>query len=163
MNAMVQNMRNNRYLEVFFALTLMSCGLIGCGQQSPSTPDAAGHADHHVHEHQTPSFRGAVKEITFLHARVLKYLKSGDSHKLEHELDHVVEILERLPEIAADSDLRKADWELANQRSHVLLSKYRQLEQSVKAASPSASGSLEGAESLIADLSKLIPASNKRQ
>lgn len=154
-------MQNMHSWDVIVVLALMCCVLIGCGRRS-STADANAHDGHHEHEHQAPSYRGAVKEITFLHGMVLKHLQPADSHKLDHELEQLVEILERLPEIAADSELRKSDWELANQQSVSLLGKYRQFETAVKAGTSSASGALAGAGALIADLDELVPASIKR-
>jgi hypothetical protein len=114
-------------------------GLVGCGggaapeasagSARPSSDDhdhshshshshshdhSHGHGHHHHHheaERRPRDFPDAVAAVRRRHALVLEELEEGHLEHAVHELEKLLDVVDRLPSIAADSDMPKAPWD----------------------------------------------------
>jgi len=104
-------------LPIRWCLLVSSCVLLwfaGCGPQRDATNDAASSADHDDHDHHIPEHRpkdysDAVRQLT----RRIEQVRSEarhPAHALE-ELKKLRDVITWLPELAADSDLKKPEWD----------------------------------------------------
>ncbi len=106
-------------------LAVASVGALGgCGQgKSKSGSDAeeeAGHAyEHHNPPHKPRDF---PRGLAALHQRCAELFKSSTpkSPQEQKEFDKLVDIVNWLPELAADSDLNRAEWDRVNEHSKQL-------------------------------------------
>ncbi|WP_166825854.1 hypothetical protein [Thalassoroseus pseudoceratinae] len=106
---------------------LLVFSVCGCGSD-PHAGESSSHAEeehleHHVPEHKPPNFSAAVDSIQ---DRIQELETSSSSASDEHELSELKDIVNWLPEIAADSDMRRRHWEEVDAVASELS---RQLEQ----------------------------------
>ncbi len=90
----------------------------GCGGTSTSAATEAGqdeheHHHHHEEEHRPRDFPDAVGKAGLRHRGVLWELEHehGDRQEFAHEFGEFLDVIDWLPEFAADSDMRKAEWD----------------------------------------------------
>ena len=95
------------YLEL-----LVSLCLIGCDTSSPG--DDASHHKHHAHIHQRPTFAESVAEIRRRSARFTSNQDSTDAALQEWKKQKLLELIRQLPDLAADTDLKKKEWDRVN-------------------------------------------------
>lgn len=98
-----------RYGQVL-GLGLMLVAFTGCQTKGtgPGTGDSASVEDHHgIPAHKPKTFAAAIETLS---DRVRGWPESGDGIDRE-ELTIVTDIVRWLPELAADTDLKRADWE----------------------------------------------------
>jgi hypothetical protein len=91
-------------------LGLMLVAFAGCQTKGtgPGTGDSASVEDHHgIPAHKPKTFAAAIETLS---DRLRGWPESGDGIDRE-ELAIVTDIVRWLPELAADTDLRRADWE----------------------------------------------------
>lgn len=69
------------------------------------------HHHHHEAEHRPRDFPDAVAAVRRRHALVLEELEEGHLEHAEHELEKLLDVVDWLPEIAADSDMTKGPWD----------------------------------------------------
>jgi hypothetical protein len=96
--------------------------LAGCGHSLP-TSDSASEAQGGEHEHNPPHKpRDFPSGLAALHERFAQLFKTPDSQSLEgdEEFSKLVDIVGWIPELAADSDLNRAEWDRINERSKQL-------------------------------------------
>lgn len=94
-----------RTLLITAALSLLA--LLGCAQS-----ESEEHAHHEFPEHRPANFKEAVADIKL---RSWELATKGKHGSLEFY--QFVDIIRWVPEMAADSDLRKEDWETAKATS----------------------------------------------
>ena len=96
----------------------------GATEQSPSShqanPDRHHHEDHDHHDdphshhgqpkHYPHTFAEAVQQLSRRYRSLIAHKSSADTHIQEH-IAELKDIIRWLPELAGDSELRKADWE----------------------------------------------------
>jgi hypothetical protein len=101
-------------------------GASGCthGDSRPTSRNGGAESavqedDHHQPSHKPRDFRGA---LAALHERCTKLLKSPvpKSVEAQKEFDETRDIVGWLPELAADSDLSRAEWDRVNEHSKKL-------------------------------------------
>lgn len=78
------------------------------------------HSEHHTSHHKPQDFRQALAELERQYAEI-QVLASSRAAELPQELEELVEIIRWLPEIAGDSDMPEADWNVVNAASRELL------------------------------------------
>jgi hypothetical protein len=106
------------------AATLMAAALtlaqVGCQNQTASSHDDHANAEEHDRpEHMPISLAASVPE---LRQRIAKLKNDGPRQEETRQAQgrELRDIIRWLPELAGDSDLRKADWETVNEASHQL-------------------------------------------
>lgn len=110
--------------RVWFASVCL-CLLGGCSGESVEGKASLHEMDHAVAEHWPVSVDDLAAKIR---ERVQRLSESGegaaevDSAKLSEELG---DLLSWVPEIAADTDMSEADWNVVAKRSEALLKEYR--------------------------------------
>lgn len=130
----------------------------GCGSAtvSPSAADEV-HLDHHVPAHKPVTFSAAIDALRS-RARALR--KEGvveHSDRLSSELAEIRDIVDWLPELAADSDMGKADWDQVNARTDELRGSLQKMIQefaSVHSETPAVEEFLGGVSGLEPFVSK---------
>ena len=133
--------------------------LLIAGCSSSHTPDKSA-PEHAVIPHKPTTFAGAVAQIQARHARLASQFKTADPADLEQQLTEQLDILGWLPQLAAASPMKKADWDQVNAASKELLTVYRPI---VTAAHSTPRGAWadrsQRIDELTASLATLIPAS----
>ena len=115
---------NPSWLLMVIGLTCI--GMSGCGANDSATPTAG--PEHEVPAHRPPDYPTAVTE---LESRLAEFAVAADSKDssldvqttdaVDARRDELRDIVRWLPEIAGDSDLRKAHWEQARDCAASLL------------------------------------------
>lgn len=100
------------FLGLVFAVT--GCGGLVTG--SPEEHHDEEHLEHHVPAHRPAGFTEAVDQIE----QRFQAIRSG-GHVPDESLSELSDILSWLPEIAADSDMRRKDWEQVDALSSQML------------------------------------------
>jgi hypothetical protein len=92
--------------------------LAGCGRVSPTPGSSTQKVEHspssHDHDHapdRPVSFAGAVQQLVSRHDALLRSSADVPSAKVTRALQELKELARGLPELAGDSELRRADWE----------------------------------------------------
>ncbi|MDP1797090.1 MAG: hypothetical protein Q8K78_06400 [Planctomycetaceae bacterium] len=96
--------------------------LAGCGRVSPTPGSSTQKVEHspsshdhdHDHDHapdRSVSFAGAVQQLVSRHDALLRSSADVPSAKVTRALQELKELARGLPELAGDSELRRADWE----------------------------------------------------
>ncbi len=88
-------------------LATIAALLPGCSEDSL---EEGGHVHHEIPEHRPANLKDAVAAIEQRSSELAN--NGGRLGSLEYF--HFVDIISWVPELAADSDLKKADWETAN-------------------------------------------------
>lgn len=126
----------------------------GCVCLCPSgcTPSSAGEAEkleHHTPTHQPASFALAVEQLG---ERVRDLEQPTTTEEYQQQWTEFLDIVRWLPELAGDSDLQRADWELVQHASQDL---ERRLQPQPK-DSPLASDVAEFCQAQLAQLQPLV-------
>jgi hypothetical protein len=109
---------------VCWLLLALGCvgALAGCGHSLP-TSSSASEARGEQHEHNPPHKpRDFSSGLAALHKRFAQLFKTPNSQSLEEdkEFSKLVDIVGWIPELAADSDLNRAEWDRINEQSKEL-------------------------------------------
>lgn len=112
--------------------------------------------DHHHHDHHRATFAESVGEIQRRSSRFTSDEGPTNVPLQESERKKLLEILERLPEVAADSELKKRDWDRVAAISSDLLIL---LQRADLAAEKDSSGARSQIKLRIAELEQLVPLS----
>jgi len=89
--------------------------LVGCGgATSETSAEAHDHGHDHEHDHRPESLHAAVAELTEMRDRVRDAILDGDPNDAHDPLHDVGELLEAIPDIAAETDLPKEEWDAVN-------------------------------------------------
>lgn len=157
------NQRSHTLTILFALITALA---VGCDHTMGTSNPANGESqtsrlEHHVPAHHPASYADAVDQISRRTSEIHSQKQNVDSDSQSRQLHELLDILEWLPAIAADSDLRKADWELVNQHARQLKSLYQPSTQSVVSESRTDQKIWEDTLALIGDLNQVVPASHK--
>lgn len=131
---------------------LFSVTISGCGAASSEEDH------HHSHSHDNPrtTFTESVTAIRQRSARFTSGQAPEDDSLIAWKLERLVEIIEALPELAADSDLKKAEWDRVTAISNELLVILRSTDAASRKEPAAGTNRLE---SLIAELEQMAPLS----
>ena len=150
---------NTEFLSATIALCVL--GMAGCKPSpmldSPETSRIEVREDEyhdHEHEHGIPdhkpeSFAAAVRRLVPQWKHLAAERRAGHQKHADAELAIMLDVIRWLPELAADTELRKADWDRVQQLS-------KELESMVHAPPPvtTTTASIE-IETLVGQLQKL--------
>lgn len=100
----------------FIAASICVVIIAGCG--GGGDPEQQEHAHHEFPDHRPANFKAAVSAISQRSWELAN--RGGKVGSLE--FGHFIDIINWVPEMAADSDLRKADWEKARDASEKMRS-----------------------------------------
>lgn len=117
--------RNGRQTNCLgLAVVLSSLCLSGCAPTA--TVESPGTAEHeeqdHEHEHGIPTYKpktfaAAVRQLSPRWKHISLELNAGHVEHADADLEELLEMIRWLPELAADTDLKKADWDRVQQLS----------------------------------------------
>lgn len=89
----------------------------GCGESEATATDADHHLEHFVPDHKPANYAEAVEQIAERSQHLSEH--AGHGHGDENEqFQELVEIVDWIPELAADSDLDEAEWEKASRSAN---------------------------------------------
>lgn len=156
--------------SVFLLALFAACSGCGSAPTSAATDDHhdaehddSDHHDDHVHhhhevEHRPDDFADAVRAARRRHGIVLEELEEGHVDHLEHEVEELLDVIDWLPEFAADSDMRKAPWDRVHAASQKLRSSYAVVEEKLaEGETPTREDvAVEDAESALEELESLV-------
>ena len=117
-----------RYFGCLFSVLL--CLAVGCTDSAPSegstNTESHGHGhDHdHDHGHRPESYTAAVAEIKRVRDEVKAAFDANTPKACDDALHVVVEVLEVLPETAAETDLPKEDWQVVKDQAKILFDQF---------------------------------------
>lgn len=83
------------------------------GRDHDGDHDDHGDHDHHIADHRPDSYADLVHQLE-LRPSLIHAEANDDISHAAHELEELLDIIAWLPEIAADTDLVKRDWDDAN-------------------------------------------------
>jgi hypothetical protein len=90
-------------------MTLCLLPTTGCTESGASAAHDEQHNEHFIPEHKPANFAEAVEEIKHRSTHLTQH--AGHGHDDEAvEFQELVDIVDWLPELAADSDLNEVDW-----------------------------------------------------
>ena len=99
---------------------LLLPGLCGCGgSEVADAHDDDHHLEHFVPHHKPANYAEAVEEIEHRAQHLSDHAGHGHADEAE-EFQELLDIVNWLPELAADSDLNEADWNKANSAATTL-------------------------------------------
>ncbi|WP_417385736.1 hypothetical protein [Gimesia sp.] len=101
---------------------LLICFQAGCTQSADSAQDE-NHLEHHIPEHKPKTYSATVKELDTRMRRLLNQDQEEGTQKKQQEL---AEIIDWIPELAADSELKHSDWNEVKQFSSELKTVFQQ-------------------------------------
>ena len=116
-----------RILHLIAALLLLCMGLVGCGHSSD-----AMEPDHTPPKHKPATFSEALDEIGRRHEQVAQSVRDSKTTFDEQSISEFLDIIGWLPELAADSSMKKSEWDRANATAKELLSLYQSAMQELK-------------------------------
>lgn len=109
---------NAVYPSMTFACLLL-LGLCGCGGAEADSDDHDHHMEHFVPAHKPANYSEAIHEIEHRSEHLSEHAGHGHADEAS-EFQELQDIVGWLPELAADSDLKEADWNKANSASESL-------------------------------------------
>ena len=128
----------------------------GCTGSTASTAEDDGRLEHHVPAHKPATFAAAVDQIQ---ARCESLATGAADSPSPQNWSELLDIVRWLPELAGDSDLQRADWEVV-QRVSRQLEAILQPQASAARLSPE---TLEQARKLLAELAPLMARADRLQ
>ncbi|MBM3968651.1 MAG: hypothetical protein FJ302_02120 [Planctomycetes bacterium] len=135
------------------ALACLPLWLSGCS----ATQAEAEHEHHHAHG-SPPTFEGLVKRVRKQHHWAAQAASREDVKHFQRELRHFTESVGLLPELAAETDLNRADWDRANAAAKVLIAESVRLGQTKTPLADSERKSVDGAFQTLDELAAKLPA-----
>lgn len=127
------------------------CCLGGCHESSGARDEAAPtgaviakeHLDHVIPDHKPHDFPDAVREIARRDRALREEIAEGHAEHILEELNELLDILNWIPDLAADSELRKAEWDGVRTAAQQLKSIYEPLRNATAGKIFLADGELE--------------------
>lgn len=154
-------MREN-FPRLLIALFVLVLGVnSGCGQGTASTKQSS-RLEHHEAAHHPTSFADAIGQLERRDGRIQAASRGGASPTLKREIKEMLDILEWLPTIAADTDLKKRDWEAVKQQATQLTGFYNSYAAATTTVSVPPDVSREACRKAIESLRGFVPAADRR-
>tara|TARA_R110002167_G_scaffold169965_1_gene367913 strand:- start:651 stop:1124 length:474 start_codon:yes stop_codon:yes gene_type:complete len=121
-----QDILTNRLMTI---AAMFFCGLLlslqtGCTQTAESSTEDQ-HLEHHIPGHKPKSYTATVRELDTRMRWLLNHKQEEGSQEKQQELG---EIIDWIPELAADSELKHRDWDEVKQSSTELMTVYQQID-----------------------------------
>lgn len=126
--------------------------LSGCSE-TQAEPE---HEHHHAHG-PPPHFEGVVKRVRKQYRWAVQAASRDDEKHFQHELEHFHESVELLPELAAETDLGKAEWKRVQAVSKVLAAESARLGQTKAQPSAAAQAAFEAAMKELEEIASKLP------
>ncbi|MEZ6038945.1 MAG: hypothetical protein R3C20_00470 [Planctomycetaceae bacterium] len=109
----------NPSVKLTMTLLLLSA-LSGCAaSEHADVHDDDHHLEHFVPHHKPANFAVAVEEVEHRAQHLSEHAGHGHDDEAE-EFQELIDIVNWIPELAADSDLNEPDWNTANSAAAVL-------------------------------------------
>lgn len=96
----------------------------GCTETAESSMEDQ-HLEHHIPEHKPKSYTATVRELDTRMRWLLNHKQEEGSQEKQQELR---EIIDWIPEMAADSELKHRDWDEVKLSSTELMSVFQQID-----------------------------------
>jgi hypothetical protein len=153
--------RTNSFRPLVALIVLVLGMSSGCGT---STTDAqpSTRLEHHQAAHHPTSYAAAINELERRDGRIQTALRDVPSETLQREIKEMLDILEWLPAIAADTDLKQRDWETVKKNATQLIGIYASFATAENAGNVSTDVSRDACRRTIQSLRDLVPASDRR-
>jgi len=103
---------------------------IGCTESTPSSsPTSGGEEEHHHHDHghRPESYSAALAQIKHARDDIKAAFDAGTPNACDDALHEVSEVLDVLPEVAAETDLPKEDWQVVKDQSKHLFDQFMKI------------------------------------
>ena len=124
-------MRNQHLLKHrLTAITILClCSLFivlqtGCNKVAESA-SKEDHLEHHIPEHKPKTYSATVKELD---TRMRRLLNHRQEQSIQIKQQELADIIEWIPELAADSELKHKDWNQVKQVSTELTTVYKMID-----------------------------------
>lgn len=115
------------------SLMLMLLALSCCAGGCTKVQGEDEHLEHHIPEHKPATYAAAVKQVRDRTDRIIAGYQIGSSELLGRELTELIDIVGWLPELAGDSDMKRAAWDQVQLVSRKLMVIYQQAERDLEA------------------------------
>ncbi len=138
----------------FAALCLIAGFGAGCTPTVP--PQSAGpdeHVEHHHPEHRPADFSAGVRAVRDRLSQLTGPDGTADREGLKKQAEELRDIIQWLPELAAETDLRRADWERVDAASRRLADRWNSIR--LDAADDFRAGAARNSAAMEADLAEL--------
>lgn len=158
-------------LTCFVSVALI--GTIGCQQENSTvSSEGQGHGHEHGHGHdhdhhaRPASFTAAVAQLGEIRDEVRSAMEGGSPDDAHHPLHEVGELLQILPEVAADTDLPRDKWDEAKAETDKLFDAFGVIDAAFHKADgdkPAAYAQVaETIDASIANLQALLPLAGEK-
>lgn len=140
-----------------FSVCLVAVGLLGCGRSASTSVTTADQAadyqsSHGIAAHHPESFAAAVEQLATRYKALMASLSDNSPVDATIALQELKDIVRWLPELAGDSDLRRADWEQVQRLTLDLQQRIEPWQTANDAADP---GARNHYEKIVAELRPL--------
>lgn len=156
---------HNRASRLLGTLALVATlAALGCNA-ADQTAKADTHSHDHGHDHdhgdRPESLDAAVAQLKSMHATIKTAILEGDPHDAHDPLHEIGELLEAIPNLAAETDLAQEDWDAVKAANEKLFDAFGAIDKAFhtkdgdkKAAFEQVSADLDEA---IAEIDKRTP------
>ena len=147
------NITDNNFRGLLIALLCCAMGIVGCGEAKQSPDDE--HLEHFVPAHKPKDFGELVEQLALRVPQWASAASPGGDDDHAMAVQEMSDIIGWIPELAADSELIKADFESAVATGNKLSAVYSERIGSTNAKAID----VAEFEPLIEELRKLVPKS----
>lgn len=151
------NIKNNDFRGLLIALLCCAMGIVGCGEAKESPDDE--HLEHFVPAHKPKDFGELVEQLALRVSQLASAASPGGDDDHAMAMQEMSDIIGWIPELAADSELIKADFESAVATGNKLSAVYSEKVGSTNAKAVD----VAEFEPLIEELRKLVPKSQAQK
>lgn len=154
----VRTIMINQKTILIMSSFLLLPAICGCGASEVADADEDHHLEHFVPHHKPANFAAGVEDIEHRAQHLSEHAGHGHADEAD-EFQELVDIVNWIPELAADSDLNESDWNKANSAATTLAASL------AARKSPNGALDLKGLPSVIAaelqTLESLVAAAGK--
>lgn len=116
--------------RICFVMLLSVC--LGCSQETESSSHHDEHGHHHDHDHghseRPESLQAAITELVVIRDNIRNSMENDDPESAHEPLHQAGELLQVMPELAADTDLPESEWNSINEQIDRLLDAFGKLD-----------------------------------
>jgi hypothetical protein len=121
---------SGRMASCIVGVALLCLAGSGCTSSTPGAKaDGEDNAEehHHDHGHRPESYTAALAQIKHARDEVKAAFDAGTPTECDDALHEVAKVLDVLPEVAAETDLPKEDWQVVNDQSQHLFDQFMKI------------------------------------